>query len=218
MKYSWQALTLLLAVALVALSIRISLDSNNSTIVEVAEEMSQQERGQIILESILTRSSVRTYTTEKVSDEQVEMMLRAGMSAPTAGNRQPWELVVITDREILDTIPSIIKYAYMSAEAPLAIVVLGNPEVSLHADYWVQDCSAVTENILLAAHAMGLGAVWCGVYPNYSPVGRVEKMQELLNVPKEWVPLNVIVVGHPNKEATIKDKWKPEKVHYNKYD
>ncbi len=217
MKYSWQALTLLLAVALVALSIRVALDRGSVTVVERSSEMSQEEKGEMILESILTRSSVRTYSSEAVSDEMIEKLLRAGMSAPTAGNRQPWELVVVTDRETLNTIPSIIKYAYMSADAPLAIIVMGNPKVSLLPEYWVQDCSAVTENILLAAHALGLGAVWCGAYPDNAD-GRVAKLQQLINAPEEWIPLCVIVVGHPNSEPKVKDKWKTEKIHYNLYE
>ena len=139
------------------------------------------------------------------------------MAAPTAGNKQPWEFVVVTDREVLDAIASINKGAHMAEKAQLAIVVLGTPAKALMPDYWVQDCSAATENILLAAHAMGLGAVWSGLYPE-NGTGRVAQISELLSLPEGTFALNVLVIGHPDKEPVVKDKWDPSKVHYNQYD
>lgn len=90
------------------------------------------------------------------------------------------------------------------------------PNKALVPEYWIQDCSAVTENILLAAHAMGLGAVWCGAYPN-NEIDKVGKMQNLLSLPEDVYVLSVIVLGYPDSEPVIKDKWEPAKVHYNKY-
>ncbi|MFI3239999.1 MAG: nitroreductase family protein [Bacteroidales bacterium] len=211
MKNSWQLLTLLLAVALVVLSINVTI--SNSKEQEVAAPIDTE---QVVLESIMTRSSVRSYTSQAVESDKIETILRAGMAAPTAGNRQPWEFVVVTDRAILDAIPTFIPGAHMAAKAQIAIVVCGSPSASLVPEYWVQDCSAATENILLAAHAMGLGAVWCGAYPNNAE-DKVGKMKTLLSLPDDIYALSVIVLGYPNSEPVIKDKWKPAKVHYNKF-
>ncbi len=212
MKNSWQILTLLLAVALVILSFKIAMQDNTKTTVETPT----QDKSEVVLENIMTRTSVRKYTSQAVENEKIEKLLRAGMAAPTAGNKQPWEFLVITEREILDAIPPIIKGAHMAAKSQLAIVVLGEPEKALVPEYWIQDCSAATENILLAAHGMGLGAVWCGAYPDNN-TGKVEAMSKLLNLPDGTLALNVIVIGYPEGEQIVKDKWDPAKVHYNKY-
>lgn len=214
MKSSWQILTILLAVALVILSIKITMFSSN----ENSSEINPQTDEEAAMDIIMTRSSVRKYTSQTVETDKVDKMLKAAMAAPTAGNRQPWEFVVITDKEILNQIPPIIKGAHMAANAPLAIVVCGEPARSFPgalSEYWVQDCSAATENLLLASHAMGLGAVWCGVYPDSD--NRVEKMRNLLSLPKGIYPLNVIVIGYPDGAQTVKDKWMPNRVHYNKF-
>ncbi|MFR9504236.1 MAG: nitroreductase family protein [Rikenellaceae bacterium] len=207
MKNSWQILTLLLAVALVAMSIKDLTTQPN--IIQVDES-------EIIYNSIMTRSSVRSYTSQAIEQEKVDKLLRAGMAAPSAGNRQPWELLVVTDRAILDTFPKIISGAHMAAKAQMAIVVLGTPAKALMPGYWVQDCSAVSENILLAAHGMGLGAVWCGAYPN-TEADRVGQISKLLSLPNGTYALSIIVVGYPDSEPVIKDKWDATKVHYNRY-
>ncbi len=166
-----------------------------------------------VLDNIMTRTSVRSYTSQAVEQEKIETLLKAGMAAPTAMNKQPWEFMVITDPAILSQLPDVAVGMRMAPNAPLAIVVLGDENIS---GTWVIDCSAATENILLAAHAMGLGAVWCGVEPD-NDSGRVAKMAELLQLPSGVHALNAIVIGYPDSESTPKDKWKPEKVHYNKY-
>ncbi len=211
MKKSWQLLTLLLAVATLSLAIKVTL--NKSAEKTVVTEVDTE---QVIIDNIMTRSSVRKYTTEKVSKDQIDILLKAGMAAPTAGNKQPWELLVIDDKEILSGIANLIKGAHMADKAPLAICVLGSPDKALLPEYWMQDCSAVTENILLAAHGMGLGAVWCGAYPDNN-TGKVEGLRKLLNIPVGTYTLSVIVIGHPEGEAVVKDKWDPAKVHYNRY-
>ncbi len=211
MKKSWQLLTLLLAVATLSLAIKVTL--NKSAEKTVVTEVDTE---QVIIDNIMTRSSVRKYTTEKVSKDQIEILLKAGMAAPTAGNKQPWELLVVDDKEILSGIANLIKGAHMADKAPLAICVLGSPDKALLPEYWMQDCSAVTENILLAAHGMGLGAVWCGAYPDNN-TGKVEGLRKLLNIPVGTYTLSVIVIGHPEGEAVVKDKWDPAKVHYNRY-
>ncbi len=210
MKFSWQILSLLLAVALI---VQLIKGSNEAPTQECA---STQD---VVMENIMTRSSVRSYTEQKIEDSKIETLLKAGMAAPTAGNKQPWEFVVVTDRETLDIIPTFGISAKMIAGSQTAIVVCGDISKCMPgamSEYWIQDCSAATENILLAAHAMGLGAVWCGAYPN-NDSDRVGKLKELLNLPESVYPLCVIVLGYPDKEPTPKDKWAPEKVHYNKF-
>lgn len=168
---------------------------------------------QAVIDNIMTRSSVRSYTSQEVEQEKIETMLRAAMAAPTGMNKQPWEFVVITDKEILEALPAVAPGMRMAAKAPLAIAVLGDTSAGV---YWTQDGSAATENLLLAAHAMGLGAVWCGAYPD-TEAGRVAKITELLKLPEGIMALCVIVIGYPDSEPTVKDKWKPEKIHYNTY-
>ncbi len=207
MKSIMKTLALCGFVASVAISAQSCCSSASSTSGESA-----------IIEAIMTRSSVRSYTSQVVEEAKIETMLKAGMAAPTAGNKQPWEFVVITDRAILDALPEVAAGMKMAPKAPLAIAVCGVPSKSFPnvPEYWIQDCSAATENILLAAHGLGLGAVWCGAYPDGGS-GRVEKMTELLQLPEEVIALSVIIIGYPDSEPTIKDKWDPAKVHYNKY-
>ncbi|MFI3286336.1 MAG: nitroreductase family protein [Rikenellaceae bacterium] len=206
MKSIWKSLSLLTAILTVAASLQSCCSS------------SQMNSEEAVLETIMTRSSVRSYTSQAVEEEKIETMLRAAMAAPTAGNKQPWEFVVITDREILDALPNVAGGMRMAPQAPLAIAVCGVTALTFPniPDYWVQDCSAATQNLLLAAHAMGLGAVWCGAYPD-GGTGREARMSELLNLPEGVYALNVIIIGYPDSEPNPKDKWKPERVHYNQY-
>ncbi len=212
MKTIWQTLTLLLAVSLVALTIKNNMLKNQND----AETTPEINKSEVVYDAIMTRSSVRSYTSEKIADSTMEKILRAGMAAPTAANKQPWEIIVVNDRKILDEFPKIIGGAHMAAKAQHAIVVLGTPAKALMPDYWIQDCSAMTENILLAAHGFGLGAVWCGAFPE-NGTGRVEKMSELLNLPEGTYALSIIVLGYPDSEPTPKDKWDTSKIHYNTY-
>ena len=169
------------------------------------------------LETIMTRTSVRAYTDQPVEDEKIELMLRAGMAAPTAVNKQPWAFVVVRSREQLDRLKEANPYARMLESAQLAIVVCGDMSKAIEGpmqSYWIQDASAATENILLAAHALGLGAVWTGVYPNPE---RVAPVSEALSLPSHVVPLCVIPMGYPAESPQPKDKWKPENVHYEQW-
>lgn len=207
MKYHWQIISLLLAFVVLVLSFHLLFQ-------RVDEPMPTLSQGEATIETIMTRSSVRQYTTERVSDELVETILRAGMASPTAGNRQPWEFYVLRDTTIIRQLNTVTKFADpMRQQAQLVIVVCGVPSEAFPIEprYWVQDVSAATENILLAAHALGLGAVWSGVYPCED---RVATLRELLDVPERLVPFNMVFMGHSNAEAVIKDKWKPEKIHY----
>ncbi len=168
-------------------------------------------------ENIMTRTSVRTYSQAPVSTEAVDSLLRAAMAAPTAGNKQPWRIVVVNDRQKLDYIAENFGSMKMAAEAQLAIVMCGDTTATYDGegrDYWIEDVSAATENLLLAAHSMGLGAVWCGVYPISE---RVDKFSSLLSLPKEILPMGCVCIGYPAAETTPKDKWKPENVRYDSW-
>ena len=169
-----------------------------------------------VLENIHSRKSVRQYTSEPVSETDIQTILKAAMAAPSAVNFQPWRFVVVTEREQLDAMAEILPYAKMLRQAPAAIVVCGetlwmggneNP-------YWQQDCAAATQNLLLAVEALGLGAVWTGVYPNQD---LYPKLHNYLNLPSTVQPFCCIPVGHPAGNEQPKDKWKPENIHYGKW-
>ena len=167
-----------------------------------------------MLSNIMTRTSIRQYTNEPVSKADIETMLRAGMAAPTAVNRQPWHFVAVTNK---DKLAELAGRRGMIKQAGVAIVVCGNLDKAMQGSaqaFWIQDCSAATENILLAANALGLGAVWTGCYPMDDRVAEVSKV---LKLPETIVPLCVIAIGHPAEQPTPKDKWKPENVSYNEF-
>ena len=169
------------------------------------------------IETLMTRTSIRSFTDRAVAADTVEMLLRAGMAAPTAVNKQPWHFVVIDDRAVMDSLGGNGRQSQMWKESPLAIVVCGDMDKALDGpgrDFWIQDCSAATENILLAAHALGLGAVWTGCYPIEE---RVANVSRVLNLPETIIPLCVIVMGYPNEQPAPKDKWKPENVSHNEF-
>ena len=169
-----------------------------------------------VLDNIHSRKSVRQYTSEAVSEADIQTILKAAMAAPTAVNYQPWRFVVVSERQQLDEIAEILPYAKMLRQAPVAIVVCGettwmggneNP-------YWQQDCAAATQNLLLAVEALGLGAVWTGVYPNQD---LYPKLHDYLNLPSNVQPFCCIPIGHPAGNEQPKDKWKPENIHYGKW-
>lgn len=167
------------------------------------------------IEAIMTRRSIRKYTHDAVSEELIEKLLRAAMSAPSAGNQQAWRFVVITERGILDEIPKYHPYSGMLKGAPLAILVCGDLELETRKGYWIQDCAAATENILISANALGLGAVWLGVYPREE---RVSGIKKLLNLPEHIIPLSLIPVGHPAESHPPSDRFDESKIYYNEWD
>ena len=185
---------------------------------ESVQPVEKTDNGKIAIDNIMTRTSIRSFTDRAVSADTIEMLLRAGMAAPTAVNKQPWHFVAITDRAVLDELGGEGRQSQMWQESPLAIAVCGDMDKALDGPaqaFWVQDCSAATENILLAAHALGLGAVWTGCYPM---VERMTNVSQVLNLTNNLVPLCVIVMGYPNESPEPKDKWKPENVTYNKFE
>lgn len=164
-----------------------------------------------ITEAMVSRRSIRKYTTEPVSDEDIEALLDAAMHAPSAVNEQPWHFVVVKDREALTAIPQISPTAPMVKYAPVAIVVCADKDLEKFHGLWVQDCSAATENMLLAATARGLGAAWTAVYPFED---RVEGIKNLLNLPVNVIPLCVVPVGHPAETPVPVDRFNPSRIHY----
>ncbi|MBQ9439902.1 MAG: nitroreductase family protein [Paludibacteraceae bacterium] len=164
------------------------------------------------ISAIMTRTSVRAFTSDLVSDQLVDTLLRAGLAAPTARNLQPWHLVAVSRRETLDALADANPHGGMLRNAPLAIVVCGDMNKAMEGDghdFWIQDCSAVTENILLAAHASGLGAVWTGAYPIQE---RCQSIAQVLELPENLIPLATIVIGYPAENPQPKDKYKTENI------
>jgi nitroreductase len=134
------------------------------------------------------------------------------MAAPSAGNQQPWEFIVVTDRDLLDKITKVHPYAKMLLGAPAAIIVCGNTNREKHAGFWVQDCSAAVENMLLEATHQGLGSVWLGVHPRQD---RVDGLKKLFNMPESVIPLAVVALGYANEQPTPVDRFNPAYVHRN---
>lgn len=168
------------------------------------------------VKTLLNRRSVREFTSEPVSEVLVEGILRAAMQAPSAGNQQPWEFIVVRDKKILSAVPSYHPYAHMVPEADVAILVCGDIEREKHKGFWVQDCSAATQNMLIAIQALGLGGVWLGIYPNES---RVENMRSLFEIPAtSIVPFALIPIGFAkNERSHFQSRYNESKIRMNKW-
>ena len=171
-----------------------------------------------VFATIRERTSIRKFDpTVPVSDESIEKILRAAMCAPSAMNKQPWEFVVVRDSAQLKAIGDALPYSRVGNGAQAAIVVCGNEDNGLPGrgkEYWIHDCSAASMNILLAAKALGLGAVWTGVYPGED---RIAAVRGILAIPDGFMPLNVIPLGAPAENPEPKDKWTPAKIHTDRW-
>ena len=183
---------------------------------ENKQEAATADNGQAAIENIMTRTSIRQYKDQPVEDEKIDIMLKAAMAAPTAVNLQPWHFIVITDKETIGVLSG-----RKPTNAPLLIAVCGDTDKTTMPDgngklpdFWIQDVSAATENLLLAAHALGLGAVWTGVYP---VMERTAEVANVLNCPKNIVPLALVRVGYPDEAPAPKDKFKQENISDNKF-
>ncbi len=206
-------LNIVLAIVVVVLSVRLA--SDKVTVDKSADAQQSVNAEQAVLDNIATRTSIRDYEARPVEKEKIEKMLRAAMAAPTAMNKQPWHFVVVDQRNVLDALAGTNPYAKMLKKAPLAIVVCGNTDKMIEGggrDFWIQDASAATENLLLAAHAMGLGAVWTGAYPSEE---RCISISKVLSLSDNLIPLNMIVVGYPAEQPQPKQKFKEENISYN---
>ena len=164
------------------------------------------------IKTILERRSIRKYTDKPIAEEIVKELLNAGMHAPSARNIQPWHFVVVNERHILDELAVVHPYAKMLKQATLAILVCGDKKLQEMDGYIIQDCSAVTQNILLAVHAHGLGAVWLGMYPREQ---RMQGVAELLNLPDHILPVSLISIGYPDEQKEAPERYNTDRIHFN---
>jgi nitroreductase len=166
------------------------------------------------MEAILSRRSIRKYDSKPVSAELVHQLLDAAMNAPSSSNGQPWHFIVIDDRRVLDEIPKFHPYSSMLKESPVAIVVCGDVKLEKAKGIWVQDCSAATENILIAARALGLGSVWLGMFPVDE---RVAGARKLFGLPDNVIPHSIIAIGYPGETKPPANRYNAERVHKNRW-
>jgi len=181
------------------------------------KDMNEQKFDNQTLQTIFSRKSVRHFINKDVSKEQLELIVKAGMAAPTAVNMQPWSFVIVKNRATLDKLADALPFAKMLFDAPAAIVVCAIPDWSIaeHPEkYSILDCSAATQNILLAVESLGLGAVWTAAYPRED---RMKSVRNILDIPENIIPLNVIPIGYPTGEDKPKEKWKPDRLHWEKW-
>jgi len=165
-------------------------------------------------DAIFSRRSIRKYTSQSVPEELVTEFLKAAMAAPSAGNEQAWQFIVIRDRALLDAIPKFHPYSAMLKYASVAILVCGDLSREKIKGFWVQDCSAATQNLLLAITARGLGAVWTALYPMED---RVAGMRKLLGLPDNIVPLSLVPIGYPDEHPGPVNRFDAARVHKDRW-
>lgn len=208
----YKIVSIVLAVALLAVIARLIFVMNQTG------SEAQSPKSEVVLQNILSRKSVRSYTDQTVSREQLDTLVRAAMAAPTAKDMRPWKFIVIDEEATMDSLAAKLPRASMLAEAKAAIVVCGDMTVvddkGEPSRNWMIDCSAATENLLLAAEAMGLGAVWTAVYPYED---RIPLVCEALKLPDHIIPLNIVPIGYPKGDPQPKDKYDKANVHYNQW-
>lgn len=167
-----------------------------------------------VLEAIFTRRSIRKFTGEQISEKDVETILRAAFHAPSANNHQPWEFIIIKDKVKFEKIANVHTYAQMLHQADVCIIVCGDNNKQPRTGFLIEDCSAAIENILLAAHGIGLGAVWCGLYP---VPNLIEEMKAICKLPDSIVPVGMVVLGHKGEEKKINNRYNVTKLHYEEW-
>lgn len=204
---------------IVSLALSIALLACLVRLVYVMKQTSSDQpesKATVVMQNILSRKSVRAYTDQPVSRAQIDTLLRAAMAAPTGRDMRPWKFIVVDDKEMLKTLAGRLPYAKMLPEAQAAVLICGDLSVTDDkgnpSTNWMFDCSAATENLLLAAESMGLGAVWTAVYP-YDE--RLRPVTEVMQLPDYIVPLNVIPIGYPKGNPQPKDKYDADNIHYN---
>ena len=168
------------------------------------------------LDCIFGRRSIRLYTDKSVDEESIQTLLQAAMAAPSARACDPWRFLVLTQRNVIDSVSELLPYGKMLKMAPLAIVVYEDitKAHSQSLSYMLQDCSAATENILIAAHVLGLGGVWLGVHPNED---RMAGIRKLFTLPEEIIPVNVLSIGYPAEVKEPRTRYNAEYVHHNRW-
>jgi nitroreductase len=165
-------------------------------------------------DALFTRRSIRKYTNKPVEDDKIQKILKAAMYAPSARNTQPWQFIIITERDMLNKIKQAHPYANMLAEAPLAILICGDKTYEPHEGYLNTNCSAATQNLLLAAHDLGLGSVWLGVYPRKE---RMDALTKLFSLPENIIPISLVALGYPDEKKSATGRFLPDRIHYNKW-
>ena len=200
-------------------SLLVTFISSSLYAEEVAEKSNEGKNLTTLNETIKIihqRKSVRNFSDKPVTKEQLEAIVRAGMAAPTAINTQPWQFLVIDDKKIISNYAEGNRAAFMINKCQALVVICGDMNIGNDRSkaFWVQDVSAATENLLLAVESLGLGAVWTGVYPIEE---RVKEVKAKFELPENVIPLCVVLVGYPDGTDQPKDKWKPERLHWNKY-
>lgn len=207
----YKIVSLVLAIALLAALVQLVALRGTGD-----EPVTENRKADIVLENILSRKSVRSYTDEPVRRSQLDTLLRAAMAAPTGRDMRPWKFVVIDDKAAMAALADSLPYAKMLREAQAAVAICGDLSVTDDkgnpSTNWTFDCSAATENLLLAAEALGLGAVWTGVYPYEE---RVAAVKSALGLPEEIIPLALVPIGHPKGDPQPKDKFNKDNIHYN---
>ncbi|MDO9511863.1 MAG: nitroreductase family protein [Bacteroidales bacterium] len=166
------------------------------------------------MDIIRKRRSIRKFTSQKVEEKDLHKILEAAMCAPSAGNQQPWQFIVVTDQEARTRLSKTGPYTHMAAEAPVLIIVLGDLNRETHKDYWPIDCSAATQNILLEATSLGLGSVWLGVHPRPE---RKAYISEIFELPEHIIPFAIICIGYGAEEKGPSERFDTTRIHYEKW-
>jgi nitroreductase len=166
------------------------------------------------LKAILTRRSIRKYSENNIPEEYYELLLKAAMHAPSARNRQPWHFIIISDRGILGRLAEVSPSWKMLEAAASAIVVCGDINLEDSESFIIQDCSAATQNILLAAHESGLGSVWLGVHPRED---RLLPLKEILHIPDHIIPVSMVSLGNPDEDWEQPDRYNVERIHQDRW-
>jgi nitroreductase len=168
-----------------------------------------------IFEALFTRRSIRKYNYAEIPKDKINEILKAAMFAPSAMNYQPWQFILVDDRDILKKINTATPaHADMLLEASIAVIVCGDLNLDKNIDYIVQNCSAATQNIMLAAHGMGYGSVWVGAYPVKETI---EGLRKIFNLPESIIPVSIVAIGYPDEKPEPGDRFKPERIHRNKW-
>jgi len=173
-----------------------------------------EQQANPVIRSLIERRSIRHYTRQVVEKSKINLLLISAMYAPSARNEQPWHFIVIEERHLLDLIPGVHPYSAMLKEAALAILVCGDEKLETSKGYWPVDCAAATQNMLLAAHALNLGAVWLGVYPRRE---RQEGIRKIFDLPPHIHPFSLVSIGYPDEQKPVPDRYREERVHWNKW-
>jgi nitroreductase len=166
------------------------------------------------LEVLFNRRSIRKYKQQQVKEEDVKILLKAAMHAPTAGNQRLWHFLVTRETEKMKQVPVVLPYAQMIREAPMAIMICGDISMEKHPGYWAQDCAAAAQNILLAAHATNIGACWLGIFPVEE---RITGIKAIFNLPESIIPHCILPIGYPDEIVPPEDRWDESRIHINNW-